>query len=947
MDVDFRGFLLERDHELAWAAGALDAAAAGTGGVVVIGGPPGAGRSALLDALAGAEQAAPFLPLRANGSAAEADHPLGLARQLLRPVLGTDQRPEPEGWPRGAAGHARRLLAAVPGTMTDARREVLLHGLHVLIGELGRDRPVLLLADDLQWADPPSLRWLGYLARRIVRMPILIACTIAEDCASTDPALLRELAATASRTLRPGPLSPPSVHRMAERVLGGACSEDLVLTCLRATGGNPGALVAVLSGLRDRHPRPARRWADVPAETVQVLLRDWRMACLAVQPEPVRALAGAVAVLDTDAGPELLRDLTGMTREEYKSAIQAMDRTGLLAGTGAPRLAHSTVRAAVMAELSAEATGRLHAGAARLLHEAGYPAERVAAHVLAAGGGQGPTERKVLRRAAGAALDRGAPGEAVRYLRAALAEESLTGLSRARLLVDLAVAGRGLDLATAARDLVSAVPRLGSAAERAAAALWLPPAFAATDPAAGALLRRVAGEQGVDRTGIGPPGRADSCGPSEAGWRLEARLRWLAIQEPAPPSECATRLRWLRDQEPVLADGGGRELLTVLAYRALLTGTLPAAELADVLDRVLEREPANAAHTYTALPALAHLAAGTDSVTALSGWLDLAAIAVAQQESAGARAVVNAERAVLLAGTGHLAGARDLAEGVLDGADPAWPEATTLAVLALATVALRTMDPEPGPRIRLAVRHSGDLRAITADRMVRGMADLVRGDPRAALDRFLDCGRQLACYQWAGPAFSWWRCWAAAAQQRLGDSAAALALADAQYQAALAWGSPMAVGQALRLRGTLTEGAAGIELLREAVTVLRASADQIELGAAILTLGRRLDATAAPGAARLLAESDRIAADRGARWLEPARPGAVTFPVPRITPAGRGALTGTEDAVVELVLRGWSNQRVADDLGVTRRAVEKNLTRVYRKLGVSGRAGLIGRLGAG
>ncbi|WP_460443930.1 AAA family ATPase, partial [Amycolatopsis cihanbeyliensis] len=386
MGVDLRGGLLERDHELDSAAAALDAAAAGTGGVLVLGGPPGTGRSALLDALAEAGQDARFLLLRADGADAERELPFGLVRQLFQPLLTPDRLREPEGWSRGAAGHARRLLTAEPTAVSDARREVVLHGLHSMIGELGRDRPVLLLLDDVQWADRASLRWLGYLARRISRLPVLVACAIAEDCVRTDPVLVREIAATACRTLRPGALSVPGVRRFAAEVLGADCPEELVLTCHEATGGNPGALAAVLSGLRDRDPRPVRRWAEVPTEAVQTLLCDWRMACLSAQPEPVRALADALAVLDADSGAdsgaEPLRGLTGMTREDHTSALRALDRIGLLAGTGSPRLAHSTVRAAVLARMTVETAGRLHAEAARLLREEGCPAERVAAHVL-------------------------------------------------------------------------------------------------------------------------------------------------------------------------------------------------------------------------------------------------------------------------------------------------------------------------------------------------------------------------------------------------------------------------------------------------------------------------------------------------------------------------------------------------------------------------------------
>ena len=56
---------------------------------------------------------------------------------------------------------------------------------------------------------------------------------------------------------------------------------------------------------------------------------------------------------------------------------------------------------------------------------------------------------------------------------------------------------------------------------------------------------------------------------------------------------------------------------------------------------------------------------------------------------------------------------------------------------------------------------------------------------------------------------------------------------------------------------------------------------------------------------------------------------------------GRVELTKAEDAVVAFVVRGWTNQQIADELGITRRAVEKNLTGIYRRLNVGGRSELL------
>jgi DNA-binding CsgD family transcriptional regulator len=122
-------------------------------------------------------------------------------------------------------------------------------------------------------------------------------------------------------------------------------------------------------------------------------------------------------------------------------------------------------------------------------------------------------------------------------------------------------------------------------------------------------------------------------------------------------------------------------------------------------------------------------------------------------------------------------------------------------------------------------------------------------------------------------------------------------------------------------------------LVEQAVHALRDSEDRLELAAALTVLGRgRSDS-------RGIAEGERIAAECGTYWGAEDSP--YGGPVPRLRRSEHVPLTRTEDAVVALVRKGWTNQRIADDLGVTRRAVEKTLTGAYRKLGVPGRAALL------
>jgi len=922
--------LVERADELATAETALRAAEAGRGAALILRGPPGIGRSALLDAIAESPNAKRFRLLRAGGTAVEQEFAFGVVQQLFQPLLAGPQR-EVDSWLRGAAGLARRLLVDEPWSATQVARETVLHGLHTLVVNVSEDRPVLVVIDDLQRADPHSLRWLCYLARRLTGARVMVVGAVCEDCETTDPVLLGEIEAAASHVLRLPPLSDRGVRDLVVGSRGVDDGSELPLVCHEVTGGCPAAVVELLS----RVPASGTPMVGDLRGSLQQLLRDWRMSCLAAAPATVRDLAEALVVLGDVEVPQLVWDLAGLDRVAYQSALGTLARLSLLADTDPPQFVHPTVHAAIAAAMTVETRSRLHRRAAKLLHLAGYSAEQVGDQLLLVGSGFEGWEIDVLRNAAAAALGRGATGVARHYLRAALMDTPADGVDRAHLLVDLAAAERGVDPVSAGEHILRAVPSLESPAERASALLWLPPAIVAADPALEALVRHAFDEL----TRHGPAGVGQ-----DLLWRMEARVHRLSMQDAMHLARPIRRLRSL-DIEALVCSGAGREFLVLIAYAAVLTAGLPAASVEAIVGRVLECEPTHPAHVYSMFPMLVQAATAVESVAALELWLNAARDEARRVGSRGEQRIVAAERALFLAATGWPAEARSAADAVADGSDPVSSEASSMAFTALATVALETHDVDLATWIGDADRRAGHVTAIVAGDMVRGMVESVRGDPATALEYFLDCGQQLIRCGRTGPSCAPWRVWAAMQHRRLGQLDAAADLAATEYRAAKAWGAPVPLGRSLRLRGVLADGSEGIDLLYESHTVLRRSANPIELARTAVTLGRTLRAAGLPGAPELLAEGERIVAERGATWVQDNQATAIHGPMMRIVCNGRERLTGTEDAVVALALRGWTNQRIADAHEVTRRAVEKNLTSAYRKLGLSGRADLIERFG--
>src|SRR4051812_47081720 len=142
-----RGIVLERDGELKALRAAVDAAREGAGRLVVVEGPPGIGKTALLETAIGYAGAQDIEVLQARGEQLERDYAYGVIQQLLQPplaALGPEQRRDVLS---GAAGSALGVLTPTPGVAPGGDREALAamhHGLYWLVAGLAERRALLL-----------------------------------------------------------------------------------------------------------------------------------------------------------------------------------------------------------------------------------------------------------------------------------------------------------------------------------------------------------------------------------------------------------------------------------------------------------------------------------------------------------------------------------------------------------------------------------------------------------------------------------------------------------------------------------------------------------------------------------------------------------------------------------------------------------------------------------
>src|SRR5829696_393788 len=180
--------LLERGEELEALRLHL-ACAASDGGIAVIAGAGGIGKTRLLKA---ARMEAADLGMRmlsARCSPLEREFPFGVVRQVFEPVLGEGRARELLDGPAAAA--APLFEPGGPGEGAEPSYG-LLDALFRLSASVAGG-PAALLVDDLQWCDEPSLRWLAYLARRLEGTRLAVVATLVRGAGALGGRIEREL----------------------------------------------------------------------------------------------------------------------------------------------------------------------------------------------------------------------------------------------------------------------------------------------------------------------------------------------------------------------------------------------------------------------------------------------------------------------------------------------------------------------------------------------------------------------------------------------------------------------------------------------------------------------------------------------------------------------------------------------------------------------------------
>jgi DNA-binding CsgD family transcriptional regulator/tetratricopeptide (TPR) repeat protein len=392
--------LLGRRSECAALDAMIAAARTGDSRVVVLSGEAGAGKTALLDYAAAA--AGGFQVLRAVGVQSEMELPYAALHQLCGPVLDrADRLPGPQ---RGA-------LATVFGLQAGAPPDRLLVGLAVLslLALVSEDRPLLGVVDDVQWLDRASAQVLGFVGRRLMADPVMLAFGTRRE--ARDLTGLPELGVPGLRDADARALLAPALRFVVD-----AQTRDRIVAEAR---GNPLALLELPRGLR--LDQLAGGGGLLPDQPLTGRIEEsflTRIAALSDEARLVLLIAAAEPVGEADllwrAAERLGVDAYAAADDDFETLLTIDDKV---------TFRHPLVRSAVYRGAAPDDRRAAHLALAEVT-DATVDPDRRAWHLASAAVGPDDAVAAELERSAGRAQARGGLAAAAALLQRAV---TLTG----------------------------------------------------------------------------------------------------------------------------------------------------------------------------------------------------------------------------------------------------------------------------------------------------------------------------------------------------------------------------------------------------------------------------------------------------------------------------------------------------------------------------------------
>lgn len=908
--------LRDRDREWAKVVALVERARSGRGGMLLIEGPQGSGKTAILASAAEFALSAGFQHLSGCGDEMAQLIPLG----ALLPML----------------GNAVDTLRHAPGQSLDARLW-LLEEVRAVLEQRAGEGQVLVTVDDVQWADPTTLFALRALPPQLDSHPLAwIIARRSGDVVERPEDFHPPLASGLITKMTLGPLPDASVVDLIADVLGAAPEPELVSLAADA-GGNPLLITELVAGLRDEGALEirGRRAALIHRGLPQRVHAVVRLRLLRLEPS-TRDLLGVAAVLGKSFFVDDVAELLGEPPSRLLSALDEALAAGVLdSGPETLSFRQGLVWQVVKQTIPDTMRTALHRQAGDMLLARGGTATEAARHLLV--GAQSGDRRALagLDRAARETL-RTSPQVAVDLALRALELTAPTDpgrFQRAVNAVDALIAARRLlQAAELARASLRGDPHTAAGAKLRCSLCWILIHDGRPDEAV-----KEADEVLID-TDLPP----EILAAAEA----ERLVAWMTIGD----------LDQVRLMAEHLVSEGTSDSSTLAAARAgLAQMAWEEARLADAVAHI--REAVRCADAGTATGNRPRPRVTLSIMLQALGRLDEAETVAqeAQAEIVRLGDTVNAAIPSLLGARIHLATGR-LDDALLEAQNSqtiAGELGTRLyipdALGVLAAIELRRGNLNAVEKLVDRLRQERVHGVVVGDarRLLWLDAQLAaaRGDrPRAV--RLLDAVYQRPrAYVWLmvqHPAAAAWLTRLALADGRR-DKAEAV-VAEAERIAAANEGFPTVVASAAHARGLLDRDLGALRIAAsEQPDMWAASSAAEDLGAlegagsgnrdgAIKSLEHAVTAYERMGAVRDIARTRRRLRRLGVHrrhWKRADRP-----------VMGWDSLTDTERAVVELVSQGLTDRQVATQMFLSAHTINSHLRSVFRKLSINSRVEL-------
>jgi DNA-binding CsgD family transcriptional regulator len=468
--------LVGRDTFLALIEDRLAGAAAGEGGLLFVAGEAGIGKTRLLSTVTRRAEASGFAAVRAAAFPDDVQSLAGLLLDLAGNLLPA-REPALSELGRSLTSRVR----AISDAAGDAhhRRRVLVQDLADLLVTADPGGPVLIILEDLHWADELSLDVLGHLAGRLATRPVLVTGAYRSD--ELYPRLpMRDLRARLlgqrrCEEIRLPRLGLAQTAAMTSALLGRPAPAQMVQAIHERSDGIPLHIEEFLAAI-DEDTLTPQSGAAIQAATVPDTLGDAVLSRVHHLARLTRDVASAASVIGRSFDFDLLTVVTGGGPDEVAGALRELqDAYLVLPGADAVTFdfRHALIRDTLYTDTDLPTRRRLHERVARAAVDRGYRGAFISAHFEQAQCSGLAHEYAVA--AAGEAASVSAHGEALELYRRAVRNlpAELPALDRAGLFAALGDEAAATDDNAAAAEAYRTAHELtvGTGDARAAAAL--------------------------------------------------------------------------------------------------------------------------------------------------------------------------------------------------------------------------------------------------------------------------------------------------------------------------------------------------------------------------------------------------------------------------------------------------------------------------------------------